>query len=58
MTMELIKLKTFNLDKIVADLNTVFQFMDDNKEHCRYSCRPSVECPVFKIMPVEYYDCD
>ena len=57
--MELTKLKMLNQDKIVADLNTVFKFMYDNKEHCRHSCRPFVDGPGFKIMPVEYdYVCD
>ena len=57
--MELIKLEKMNQNKTVADLNTEFKFMHDNKERCRHSCRPFVDCPGFKIMPVEYdYVCD
>ena len=54
--MELIKFEKFcpEKKKKAADLNTVFMY--DNKEHCRHSCRPFVECPVFKIKPFEYYD--
>ena len=58
MIIETVKLEKVNQEKIIADLNKALKFMYDNKEHCRYSCRPFVECPVFKIMPVDFFDCD
>ena len=58
MILEIIELEKVNQEKIIADLNKGFKFMYDNIEHCRHSCRPFVECPAFKIMPVDLDDCD
>ena len=50
---EIVKCEKYNLDRTIDDLNKVFKYMFDNKNHCRHYGCSFLECPVFKL-PSDY----